>query len=95
MHLDATSLQSGQSPMLPETRKRLETLLYASGRCTDADRLLRFMCEILGRQVDHRTVVQATEDEAQRLIAAFERAFPDRSAGIAAQVIEEISDRPS
>lgn len=82
--------------MLSGTRKRLETLLYASGRCADGQVLLRFVRTTLGRPgLTHRTVMDVSEDEARRLIAAFESRFPDRSAGIAAQVADQISDRLS
>jgi len=92
MQIDVTP-QSGNSPILPETRKSLEVLLYASGRLTDMGRILRFARTTLGLpDLTHRTIVQVNESQAQCLMAAFNRAFPDPQAGISSRLVDQISN---
>lgn len=90
MQSDATP-KDGTSTISSGTRKRLETLLYASGRCADGQVLLRFVRTTLDRpDLTHRNVLDVSEEEAERLIATFQVRFPDRSAGIAASVIDRL-----
>lgn len=79
--------------MLPGTRMRLLHLLYASNRCTDGDRLLRFVRETLGREVSPRAIDQVSEVEGLKLIWEFTLAFPDPDADIADVAARAASSR--
>lgn len=83
-------VQDPLTPMCPETEKRLQMLLYRPRYCSDPEAVLRFAREVLGRpDLRHATIMTIGEAAAARLIPELERVFPDRTARIAARVVEE------
>lgn len=91
IHEDA---QNADAKMRPETEKRLMLLLYHPRHSSDPDGLLRLARELLGMpKLSHATVMDIVEADAVRLISALERAFPDRSAGIASRTADDLKNR--
>jgi hypothetical protein len=86
--------QAAPAPIRPETREKLELLAYHPRHSSDPDAVLAIARDLLGRtDLTHGTLLSIGEDEAQRLIRALERRFPDKRHKVAAKVKRELTSR--